>query len=266
MSRAGGPALRLSETEFEVAWESLRLGDLPLLFRVCVTRQGATDDERAHLVRSTLEGLRARGLADDRGLSGDLVDALTLLAYPSWVVDARLETYRPLRALGAAAGRNAVVAVLEDGVVTLTRGTAFRLAADMAALAAEHPPASGNSINLSVDVLMAAAERVVGADPLRLADELVERGVPQGDARTLARVNAELVGSGQFGVEVAEPDAGLRRAGRVVGFSDTRSGRWAQLRTAAHGGGEWVTFTPVGTVQLAGMITDLLAECGVRAV
>lgn len=258
--------LRLSGTEFEVAWESLRLGDLPLIFRVCLPRAGDTDEERSHLVRTTLEGLRGRGLADDRGLHEDLVDALGLLARPGWVVDARLDTYRPLRALGAAAGRNAVVAVLTDDTVTISASTPFRLAADMAALAAEHPPASGTSINLSVEVLLAAAERVVGADPLRLADELVRRGVSQGDARMLAQVNAELVGSGQFGVEVADPDAGLRRAGRVVGFSDTRAGRWAQLRTAAHGGTQWVTFTPAGIPQLAAMITELLAECGVRPV
>ncbi len=246
-----------------MAWESLRLGDLPLIFRVCVDRLGATAEERARLIGSTVEGLRTRGLADDRGLRGELVDALTLLAHPSWLVDARLDTYRPVRALGAARGRAAVVAVLHEDEITLTHGTAFRLPADMAALAAEHPPGNGASINLSVEVLLAAAERVVGEDPIRLADELVQRGVSPGDARTLAQVNADMVGSGQFGVEVYEPDAGLRRAGRVIGFSDTAQGRWAQLRTAAHGGTQWVTFTPAGTPQLAVMITDLLAECGV---
>jgi len=232
---------------------------------VCISRVGATDEERARLVGTTVEGLRGRGLADGRGLRADLVDGLMLLAHPRWLVDARLDTYRPLRALGAAGGMTSVIAVLEGDVVTLTHGTAFRLPADMAALASDHPQASGASINLSAEVLLAAAERVAGEDPQRLADELVERGVSPGDARTLAQVNAAMVGSGQFGVEVHDPDVGLRRAGRVVGFSDTRDGRWAQLRTVAHGGIQWVTFTPAGTAQLAVMITDLLAECGVRA-
>lgn len=257
--------LELSAAEFEVAWEALGLGDLPLIFRVRIDRRGATEQERAHWVHQVLDGLRARGLADERGVLGELAAALVALANPDWSVDARLDTYRPLRALGVAVRTETVIAVLADGALTLTTGTAFRLAADMAALAADHPPGPGASINLSADVLLAAAAEVVEGEPLLLADELQARGVPHAEARALARINAELVGSGQFGVEVHDRDGGGRRAPRVVGFCDTYEGRWAQLRTVGHGGTQWVTFTPAGTAQLTAMIRELLAECGVRA-
>ncbi|HEY0636317.1 MAG TPA: ESX secretion-associated protein EspG [Pseudonocardiaceae bacterium] len=261
----------LTPTEFEVAWESLRLGDLPLLFRVRVDRHGDTDEDRARLVRETLEGLRGRGLAGDHGLDERLADALALLAAPRWLVDARLDTGRPVHALGAAAGTAAAIAVLADDLVTITTGTAYRLATDMAALAAEHPPGPGSSINLSYETLVRAAEHATDregegrADPRRLEEELAELGVPLGEARLLARINQEMIGSGQYGVEVCDPDSGMRRAPRVVGFSDTPEGRWAQLRTAGHGGTQWVTFTPAGRAQLAAMISELAAECGVRA-
>lgn len=257
--------LTLTATEFEVAWETLRLGDLPLIFRVCIGRHGGTDAERAELVASTMDGLRMRRLADGRGVSGELADALTLLANPRWVVDARLDIGRPVRAYGAAGrGDSAMIAVLDGDVVSLTGSSRYQLPAGVAALAGDLPPGPGRSINLVADALLGASERC-GGDSHRLGDELIERGVLVNDARTIAKINDEMFGSGQFGVEVPDAEGVLRRAPRVVGFCDTPEGRWAQLRTAAGGGQEWITFTPARLGQLASMIADLLAECGVRA-
>jgi hypothetical protein len=257
--------LALSATEFEVAWESLRLGDLPLIFRVCIERYGRTDEERAEVMASTLDGLRMRRLADSRGVSGELADALTLVANPRWVVDARLDIGRPVRAYGAAGrGESAMIATLDGEVVTLAGSTRYQLAADMASLTGDLPPGPGRSINVLADVLLDASRRCAG-DSHRLGDELIDRGLPVNDARTIAKINDELSGSGQFGVEVVDAEGGLRRAPRLVGFCDTPEGRWAQLRTAGADGLEWITFTPARLGQLAAMITELLAECGVRA-
>lgn len=256
--------LELSATEFEVVWASFGLGDLPLIFRVRVAREGQTDDERARHVRETVEGMRARGLFTDDGPHHDLADAVAILASPEWLVDARLETNRSLCALGAAAMGRSAIAVLEGDTVTILLGTAFGLVDDMAALAADHPPGPGASINLSWQVLVDAATAAGDPDPQRVEDALVERGVGANEARMLGRLSGGLVGSGQYGVEVADRDAGLRRAPRVVGFVDTPDGRWAQLRTAGLGGTEWVTFTPATPHRIAAMITDVLAESGVR--
>jgi EspG family len=254
--------LTLSDTEFEVAWETLRLGDLPLIFRVGIARHGRTDEERAALVASTMDGLRARRLADGRGVSGELADLLTMLANPRWVVDARLDIGRPVRGYGAAgSGDSAVLTTRDNGTVTLTGSTRYQLPADLAALAGDLRPGQGRSINLLVEVLLEASQRCAG-DSHRLGDELIERGVPVGDARTVAKINDEMFGSGQFGVETLNAEGALRRASRVVGFCDTPEGRWAQLRTAGADGRDWVTFTPARAAQLAAMITDVLTECG----
>jgi hypothetical protein len=256
----------LTTTEFEVAWGVLGLGDLPLIFRVRIARRGATAAERAALVASTVDGLRGRGLADGHRPSAELAGPLALLARHAWAVDARLDLRRESRALGAATKGAAVLAVLDADTVTVLPSTPHRLPVDLAGLAGAAATGGGRSINVRADALLAAAERVAGiGEPGRLADELIAEGVPPRDAGSLARINAEVIGGGQFGVEVVDQDGAPRRAPRVVGFCDTPDGRWAQLRTTGHGGQEWITFTPAGTAQLTTMITDLLAESGIRA-
>lgn len=257
-------AIRLTATEFEVAWEAMRLGDLPLIFRVCVERRGLTESERAGVVGGALDGLRRRGHADGRGIGAELAAALTVLADPRWTVDGRLDVGRPIRAYGAAGhGDEAVLATLDGDRMLISGSSTYRLPADLVSLAGEVPPGPGRSINVPVGVLLGAAGRC-GGDSGLLGDELTGHGVPPGDASMIARLNAERTGGGQFGVETADPDGVLRRAPRVVGFGDCPLGRWAQLTTAGTGGQQWITFTPARLTQLAAMIVELLAERGVR--
>ena len=255
----------LTATEFEVAWETLRLGDLPLIFRVRVSRPGSTDEHRALVVETAMDALRGRGLAGARGVSAGLADALTLLANPLWVVDARLDLDRPVRAYGAAGhGDAAAIAALDGETMTITSSSRYRLPADVAALAGDPPPGPGRSMNVPLEAMLEAGRRS-GGDPHLLGDELVELGVPVGDARMIAKLGAELSGCGQFGVDVVDHDGGSRRAPRVIGFCDTPHGRWAQLRTVGADGQQWLTFTPARLGRLASMIAELLAESGVRA-
>jgi hypothetical protein len=258
-------SITLTETEFEVAWEVLRLGDLPLIFRVCVNRHGLTEQERSRVIEEAMDGLRRRRLAGARGMCAELTDALTLLASPRWVVDARLDVGGPVRAYGAGGrGDSAALAVLGGGRVVITATSRYMLPAEVASLAGDLAPGPGRSINLPVEVLLAASQRC-GGDSHRLGDELIERGVGVRDARTVARLNGEMLGSGQFGVEAADQGGTLRRAPRVVGFCDSPQGRWAQLRTVGADGQQWITFTPARPTLLAAMISDLLMENGIRA-
>jgi EspG family len=258
-------SITLTETEFEVAWEALELGDLPLIFRVCVNRHGLTEGERSQVIEEAMDGLRYRRLAHVHRVSAELADALTLLANPRWVVDARLEIGRPVRAYGACGwGDSAVLATLDCGLVVITGTSGYRLPAEVTSLVGDLPPGPGRSINLPAEALLAASQRC-GGDSHWLGDELIERGVPVRDARTIARLNEEMFGSGQFGVEAAGQDGALRRAPRVIGFCDSPQGRWAQLRTVGTDGQQWITFTPARPTQLSVMIFDLLGESGVRA-
>jgi EspG family len=257
--------ITLTETEFEVAWEVLELGDLPLIFRVCVNRHGLTGQERSQVIGEAMNGLRHRRLANAHTVSVELADALTLLANPRWVVDARLDLGRPVRAYGAGGrGDSAALAALDGGLVGIIGTSRYRLPAEVASLAGDLAPGPGRSINLPAEALLAASQRC-GGDSHLLCDELIERGVPVRDARTIARLNEEMFGSGQFGVEATDQDGTLRRAPRVVGFCDSPQGRWAQLRTLGADGQQWITFTPARLTQLSTMISDLLAESGVRA-
>lgn len=258
-------SITLTETEFEVAWEVLGLGDLPLIFRVCVNRRGLTEQERRQVIGEAMNDLRQRRLADIHGVSAELADALTLLANPRWVVDARLDIGRPVRAYGACGrGDSAALATLDRGLVAIIGASRFRLAVEVASLAGDHAPGPGRSINLPAEALLAASQRC-GGDSHLFGDELIERGVSVRDARIVARLNEEMFGSGQFGVEAADQDGALRRAPRVVGFCDSPQGRWGQLRTVGADGRQWITFTPARLTQLGVMISDLLAESGVRA-
>jgi hypothetical protein len=258
-------SITLTETEFEVAWEVLGLGDLPLIFRVCVSRHGLTEQERQQVIETAMSGLRQRRLANAHGVSAKLADTLALLANPRWVVDARLDIGRAVRAYGACGwGDSAAVATLDGGLVVITDTSRYRLPAMVTSLAGDLTPGPGRSINLSVEALLAASQRC-GGDSHLLGDELIERGVPVRDARMIAGLNEEMFGSGQFGVEAADQGGTLRRAPRVVGFCDSPHGRWAQLRTVGADGQQWITFTPARLTQLSAMISDLLAESGVRA-
>lgn len=282
MTAAGTPAaLTLTDTEFQLAWETLGLGELPLVFAVCLDREDVTDEERAHASASAMAALQGKGLADTRGPSAELAGALALLAGPRWTVEARLVSGHPdatvvtggsMRAVGAAGDSDtAVIATMADGVLALTWSPRFRLPADVVALAGEVQPAhggnGGGSINVLTRVLFAAMAEC-GGSSRQLADLLVERGVPAADARAIAGINDETLRSGQFSVAVADQDGVLRPSARMVGFCDTQQGRWAQLRTAGTGvtDQEWITFTPVRSAQLAAMVAELLTESGAPAV
>lgn len=265
--------LTVSATEFQVAWEALSLGDQPLVFWVCLSHGVLAEEEHAQLAATALDGLRQRGLAGATGPAPELADALGLLAGPRWAIDARLVSGHPdateaaggsMRAYGVAGrGDGAVLATMADDMVTLTRTTRSRLPGEVAMLAGEVQPGPSRSINVLAELLYAAAECSAG-DSHRLADELVARGLPPGDASTIARINAEHRRSGQFSVEVADQGGTLRPGRRAIGFNDTEQGRWAQLRTS-NSGQQWLTFTPASATQLAAMLGELLKESGVRA-
>src|SRR5262249_60369590 len=89
------------------------LGDLPLIFRVCVNRHGLTEQERSRVIEEAMDGLRRRWLAGAHGVSAELADALTVLANTGWAGDARRDVGGPRRAYGGggrarSAGRGAL--------------------------------------------------------------------------------------------------------------------------------------------------------------
>lgn len=260
MSAPAQQGYSLSHTEFDVCREFLGIEEFPVVLRL--PSPGSTHAERRRIVRSGLDGLRARGLADEHGPHPGLAGLLQVLARPAAMVDARILASGGRRfALGGVAADTAVVATVSSDEVRISRSSAYRLADDVAAVAGPGTAGPGESVSVPTDTLLAVGA-AAGPDPRRLADGLIRAGVDDRDATVLARMCTGIAGRGQFGAEAVGPQGGARRrAHRVVAFHDTPEGRYLQLRRAGYGGGpEWSTITPCSPAQLSAQIQELLDE------
>lgn len=242
----------LSTVEFEVAWGHLELGPLPPVLDL--PSAGRTPEERRLVVDRVLDGLRERGLADRHGLAPELTHALTVLARFSWAVDTRVIGETVTRARGAVAGRQGVLAVAAGDRVAVRPVPEHAVVSELAALAGERAGTRADSVSVRAEALDAAAALADG-DLRVLSDELVTRGERAVDARALARICAGAVGRGQFSVRATGRAGRQHTAPRVVGFHDTTTGRFLQLRRDG-----WVTFTPASGTQLVTQVTALLDE------
>ncbi|HEX2299055.1 MAG TPA: ESX secretion-associated protein EspG [Pseudonocardiaceae bacterium] len=250
----------LSHPEFDVCREVLGIEEFPVVLRL--PSPGATHEERRRIVRSGLDGLRSRGLADDRGLHPGLAGLLQLLARPAAMVDARVLGPQGRRfALGGMAAGTAGVAVIDSGGVRISETSPYRLAAEVAAVAGPGTAGPGESVSVPTETLLAVGA-AAGTDPRRLTDGLLRAGVDEHAATVLVQMCTDIGGRGQFGAEAVGPQGGARhRASRVVAFHDTPQGRYLQLRRAGYGGGpEWSTITPCSPAQLSAQIQELLDE------
>jgi hypothetical protein len=250
-------SVRLSTVEFEVCWDTLGLGELPHVLDL--PSPGGTVDERRRIVRDVHDGLRARGLANEQGLHPDLAGLFAVLNRYSWAVDARLVLDRPVRALGAQAGRIGVLALVDE---TERSVLVYSVPADavLGELVAHLPelPAPARrveSVRVPADVLDAALAEVGGADPMALADELLCRGERPATAHGVAYLAEGTGWQGQFGVTVTDGFGRRRRGTEVIGFHDIATARIMHLRRAG-----WVTLTPVGHEHLIRALRELLDD------
>ncbi|GDY30441.1 ESX secretion-associated protein EspG [Gandjariella thermophila] len=262
MSRAAigqGAPIRLSTTEFEACWDVLGLGELPHVLDL--PSPGGTVEERRRLLEEVRSGLRARGLADGQGMHPDLAGLLATLCRYSWAVDAWLALDRPVRALGAQAGRVGALAVLDDAEcsVHVRSVPSGAVLGEVVACLPELPPPSCpvDAVRVPADVLDAALAAAGGADPLALADELLRLGERPATAHAVARLAEGTGWQGQFGVTVTDGFGRRRRAAEVVGFHDTRAARVMHLRRNG-----WVTLTRAGHDHLVRALRELLDRTG----
>src|SRR5262249_11673752 len=109
-----GIAVELTHEEYRAVWQALGLGarhwnmDLPGL-------PALTEQERRAQVGSTLDGLRARGLADRRGVTPGVEDALRLLARPALELSGSVhEGSARVRLLAGSRAESAGLAMLDE--------------------------------------------------------------------------------------------------------------------------------------------------------
>jgi hypothetical protein len=242
----------LSTLEFDVAWEAQRLPTRNVA--LSVPSPGATHEERAQYVARAWESLEGRGLASRGRVVPELADGFALLANPQVSIDIWIQADRSITGLAAAIGEEAILAVVDGSEVWLIESRATALAEAAVSVAGDMPAGHGRSISLPHDTLRdAAAEAGRDAEKLMLA--LERKGLALSDAQEMARMFEGQSTRGQFGVE-----RGRDRAGRVVSFFDTPSGRFLHQLRPSTDGRNWSTVTPASNQKLASSIWELLQE------
>jgi hypothetical protein len=249
--------LTLSELEFDVLWEHLRLAEMPLAIKVA--SPGKTHVERDDVTKTVWDSLAERGLVGGAlGIDQGLVDLLGLLDGADYELDARLWLDGGVRALIAAKGPDAVLARLADGRLTLDPVDIAALPRAALSLLPELPAGPGRSITVpSAELDAAAAEAETAAE---LGWILRDHGLSPDEADELAAMVGNVRRRGQFGAAARDRYGRRHRADRVVGFFDTPRGRYVQIRRAKRGGVAWSTVAPADERRLGQHITDLLND------
>lgn len=261
MTYFGGPAERepitLSAEEFDVLWERLDLGQMPLVIKV--PSPGKTHRERAELERRVWQGIGARGLGGPTGLHPELDHLLRLFSRPEREVDGRVWIGKSVRVLAVANGDDGAVATLTDNQLTFRRAAGTGLPSAVLGTLPAHPAGTGHSVTMPSADLEAAVKKSDGS-PKSLENSLRSYGVRQEDAATLVKMFTGLVHTGNFGAAARDKYGKRCRPDRVVAFFDTEEGRYLQQRRASNGTEPWSTFTPTDARRLTHQLEELLAE------
>lgn len=249
--------IALSALEFDVLWEHLRLGQLPLVVKV--PSPGRTFEERALLEQEAWAGLEGRGLGRPVDVHPEIADILTLIAKPEREVDVRAYAGRNVRALAAAVGDAAAVAELSDGRITLRRASATGLAGAALLSLTSEPAGPGQSVTLRTEDFETAANTGGGTQE-GFHRALLAQGVRSDDADALAEMIKDVAGMGNFGAAARDRLGRRRRADRVVSFFDTEDGRYVQIRRPSPDGTMWTTISPADSRRLTHHVDELLDE------
>jgi len=248
--------ITLSALEFDVLWEHLRLGQLPLVVKV--PSPGKTFEERARIEQEVWADLEGRGLGRPVEVNPEIEDILTVLAKPDREVDARAYASRHVRVLAAATGELAGVAELCDGQVTLRRASATGLPGAALAVLPALGPGPGASVTLRTTDFEASANAATSREEFQHA--LLSNGVRADDAATLAEMIKDVSAMGNFGAAARDKFGRRRRAERVVSFFDTEDGRYVQIRRPSPDGTLWTTISPADQRNLTHHVEEMLDE------
>ncbi|MCP2166137.1 ESX secretion-associated protein EspG [Goodfellowiella coeruleoviolacea] len=261
MTLFGGPAERppitLSALEFDVLWEHLDLGSMPLVIKV--PSPGKTHQERADLVRQAWHSMESRGLGRTVDLDPELDHLVRLLARPEREVDGRIWVGRSVRVLAVANGDAGAVATLSEDQISLQRTSGSGLHHAVLRQLPAHPAGSGHSVTLPSGDLDAAVRSADGS-PESLEKALRAQGVRQDDASTLVKMLTGLIRTGNFGAAARDRYGKRHRPDRVVAFFDTEEGRYLQQRRSSPGSPPWSTFSPADPRRLAHQVEELLGD------
>jgi hypothetical protein len=255
-----GTTVELTHEEYRTVWHTLGLGtrhwnmDLPGLPEL-------TEQERRTQVESTLDGLRARGLADRRGLAPELEDSLCLLANPvreinGWVQIGATQA----RLLAGSRGEWAVLAMLDEHRLLVRSGPASELCTAVARQLPDRPAGPGSSVSVPSELLARPAQDgQAGLTGQQLENQLVHGRVKPADARSFAAmVRGPKPGGGKFGVARRDRNGTRHPAGAALVYLATERGGYTLQPLRGPDGSAWTTLAPATLAQLAQRIGQLL--------
>lgn len=255
--------LLLTEAEFDVLWEELRLGPTPVVLRL--PSPGRTRAERARIVAAGRDGLRRRGLADVAGPAPEPARLLGLLAAPRRGLELRAWFGRPVRALATERDGDGALAVRRDGHVELiASGTPAHAVATTLPV---RPAGRGRALSLPTGVLagiLAATDGRAVPDGVITGSDASD-GVSPDDAALLAHLLGGQGGRAQVAAVVHDRWGSPHRPAGPLTVLDTPHGRYRLTRTPAGDGTEWSTLAPVDGRGLHDLLSGLLDEADTAA-
>ena len=254
---APGTPIAVSRLEFDVLWESLALGEMPLVLKV--ESPGRTHSERRQLVEDAWRAMENRGFARSAEEYERLAELVRSLARPEREIDGRLwfgTKVGSVRVLAAATGGDAVLATLTAEGLVLREAAATGLAREALSVLPPLPAGDGESVTVPSRRLEAAAANA--GTPTEFEAALRETGVRERDASLLATMMMRLRRHGQFGAACRDRWGRRTRAQRVLSVFDTRAGRYLQTRSIAEPDAEpWTTVAPADQRLLISQLDEL---------
>ncbi|GAB3477304.1 ESX secretion-associated protein EspG [Amycolatopsis cihanbeyliensis] len=248
--------IRVSASAFDILWTDLGYSTRP--GPLAVRSVGETEQERTDIRAAVYDNLAERGLFADGRLDPVLEDRLAALATAEVYVECEalvdIADGEPLRAVAAAGGARAVLAVQPRQTIGLSEIRDTELVPAAVGVLPELEPGPGYGISLP-------AARLGGGmtDPVFDEGGEGEKSTPyQQQAREVLAIQARPVfGAGQFSVRARERGGKVRRLGGVSWFV-TDVGAYLGTVAPGRGGQDWMSVAPADSARLVGKLSDIL--------
>ncbi len=236
--------LSMSEKALERVLRGSGLGELP--FGLAPSALWLTDAERAEENRLLEPEIAALPIYERAGvLDREFEDSLRCLAHPETSYVAMIHVHEEIRyVLACARAREAIVAVRENGTVTLRQTHVSRLPEALIAALPAHPPARFTPFSVPFH-----DEQLRPSGYLRSAHSKKDWSHQLWD-ELMAR---EQVGGGQIVLELRDALGRARRTEEPLVYVDADLGRWSRS-TEHRGASRYVFCAPLPREDFAGRL------------
>lgn len=255
----------LSLAAVDILWDDLKLGGFP--FPLEIRSHGDTADERARIKAAVYAQLEQRELVTNRKPVPDLAERLYLLAGPKICIDLvalrEMSDRQPIRAVVAARGKRAILAVQKDLTISLTKVRETAIVGSILELLPTNRSGPGQSVTLPASVLNRRPAPNSGRH--RRADQseavLSAATLPvehQGELRIVdAIMERPTMRAGTIGIVLRDERGRVQRL-PGIGIFDTDLGRYATTVQRGSDGEDWTSVSPTDNTRLAHRLAETL--------